>query len=90
MTPHEATRAIVLGVAKKHRIPIKEVFGPRRFRQFVRARHEAIRAVAEAKPHLSMPQLGAIFSRDHTTILYVLGRRGNSSRLSSLSDTGAT
>lgn len=51
-----------------------QVFSDSRDRRTVTARHAAICAVAEALPELSSKRLAEIFDRDHTTILYALGR----------------
>ena len=76
MTPHQRTPDIIREVAGRHGMTVGIVLSPRRSRRVVRCRYEAIRAVHEAKPHLSSPELGQIFGRDHTTILYALGRIG--------------
>lgn len=56
-----------------HDITFAELSGRRRDRHLVALRDEAIRIVADARPDLSLPQLGRIFGgRDHTTILHSL------------------
>jgi chromosomal replication initiation ATPase DnaA len=74
ITPHDSTRQIIQSVARLHQVKVAELMGRRRFRPIVRARQDAIRRVAEAKPHLSISQLGRIFDRDHSTILWAMGR----------------
>lgn len=44
----------------------------------VKARFAAIRAVKEANQSLSLPALGRVFHRDHTSIIYALEQAGAS------------
>lgn len=67
-----AARSIIAKIAYDHRMTVEMVTGPSRNKEFVEVRHKAIRAVADARPDLSLPQIGRIFKRDHTTILHVL------------------
>lgn len=75
MTPRARTMAIVETVAELHRIPVELVMcsGYRSW-PIVRARHEAIRTVAEKRPHLSYAQMATFFGCHHTTILFALRR----------------
>jgi len=60
-------RRIVLEVAKARHIPSREIMLRSRLRHIAAARTEAIfRCVAETQ--LSLPAIGRIFDRDHTTI----------------------
>jgi Bacterial dnaA protein helix-turn-helix len=64
---------IIRDIAKKHGITYADIIGPNRKRKFVMARHEAIHAVKQACPTISLPKLGRMFGgRDHTTILHAL------------------
>lgn len=67
-----AAREIIMRVAQWRGVPFAVIVGTRRTRHIVAARFEAIRAVADARPDLSLPQLGRIFNRDHTSILHAL------------------
>jgi chromosomal replication initiator protein len=74
-TPADHTRAMIADVARRHGLTYRDVVGPCRDQRTVRARREAIALVRQAKPHLSYPQLGRLFGRDHTTILHHLSMR---------------
>ncbi|MBX3751922.1 MAG: hypothetical protein KF897_17725, partial [Opitutaceae bacterium] len=54
--------------------------GASRTRHVVEARFEAIRLVRAARPDLSLPAIGRLFNRDHTTILHALKRAGTTVR----------
>lgn len=70
-------REIIAEVAHRHRITFADVIGSSRKKDIVRARTEAIRKVADAKPDWSMGHIGRIFGgRDHTTILWALKKTG--------------
>lgn len=51
-----------------------------RKRHLVIYRKELVKEVAVRYPHLSSTQLGRLFRRDHTTILYLLGRTKTAKR----------
>lgn len=60
-------RRIIVEVAKARRVPAREIMSRSRLRRIAAARTEAIfRCVAETQ--LSLPAIGRIFDRDHTTI----------------------
>lgn len=67
-----AAREIIMRVAKWRGVQFTAILGTQRTRHIVAARFEAIRAVADARPDLSLPQLGRIFNRDHTSIIHAL------------------
>lgn len=73
-TPAMFTRALIREVAERHGCTYADIMRRDRHRQFVDARAAAIKAVREARPHLSFPQLGRIFGVDHTTIMHHLNR----------------
>lgn len=60
---------IIAEVAAKHDLTVTSLKGERRTRPFVRARQEAFYRL-RAELRLSFPQIGAIFDRDHTTVLH--------------------
>jgi chromosomal replication initiation ATPase DnaA len=83
-------REIIMRVAKWRGVQFEAIIGPRRTRHIVAARFEAIRAVADARPDLSLPQLGRIFKRDHTSIIHALRATalpGEHHRISTEKDT---
>lgn len=66
---------IIGQIAAIHGTTARAILGRARPRYIIKARFAAIYAVHQAKPHLSLPQLGRIFGgRDHTTILNALKR----------------
>ena len=71
---------IVRWVAEMKGVTVDDILGNRRERQFVTARFDAIKAVADARPDLSLSQIGKIFNRDHTTIIHALNKRGGRSK----------
>lgn len=71
-----AARDIAAGVAALHGYTLAEIVGKRQNKEIIAARHDAIKAVADARPDMSLPQVGKIFHRDHTSILHALRKRG--------------
>lgn len=69
-------KRIIAQVAAEHGRTVADILGVSRLRVIVEARHDAIAAVHVAHPKMSLPRLGRIFGRDHTTILHVLRRKG--------------
>lgn len=70
-------RTIIREIADKHQVPVEAIFGHSRAWGIVQVRKECIRAVHRARPDLTTTQLGRIFNRDHSTVIYALrGRRG--------------
>lgn len=67
--PHGKAKLIVAGVARKHLVSVKDVFGPSRYKEHVAARHEAFWEI-KAQLLWSLPQIGRFFRRDHTTVLH--------------------
>ena len=74
-TPRGFTMAIIEEVARAHGVRVADILGPCRERPLVKARHEAIRRVHQARPNMSTPEIGRMFNRDHKTILSALGGR---------------
>lgn len=69
-------RQIIQMVATAKGFPLEEILGNSRNRSVVEARFDAIKAVADARPDMSTPQIGRIFGKDHTTIIHALSKRG--------------
>lgn len=68
-------RCIINRVAADHGVTYDDIVGPGRSALIVRARFEAIAAVAKANPRFNAPQIGRIFGgRNHTTILNALSQ----------------
>jgi chromosomal replication initiation ATPase DnaA len=63
-------------VARMHGCSYDEVMGQASRRYIVEARHAAYAAVKTKRPDYSLPMIGRIFDRHHTSILYGLKRRG--------------
>jgi chromosomal replication initiator protein len=60
-------RAIIEEVAAKYDVPVKDILSDRRAKVLIPPRHEAMyRCVAETP--LSLPAIGRVFHRDHTSI----------------------
>lgn len=65
-------KKVIEVVALKHDVLPEEILGVSRKKEIVKARHEAIFEVHRRFHKLSLPRLGQIFNRDHTTILHAL------------------
>lgn len=66
-------RIIVKLVSLRSGAKVDDIVGPRRDKAIVPVRQQAIRLIHSHCSHLSLPAIGRIFNRDHTTILYQLG-----------------
>lgn len=67
----EETPTAIARVALAHGVTVEEIMGEARDRRRSHARQHAYWEVRRLRPHLSLPQIGAIFGgRDHTTILH--------------------
>lgn len=71
-----SVRSIIAQVEREHGLPIGSIISPTRKAPVVKARFEAIVRAREARPDLSLPALGRIFRRDHTSILSALRKMG--------------
>jgi chromosomal replication initiation ATPase DnaA len=67
---------IIEKVAAFHGLPTEALTGNSRERVIIEARFDAIKAVADTRPDMSLTQIGKIFNRDHTSILHALKQRG--------------
>lgn len=65
-------RDIVKAIAAANGVKFGDIVGPRRNTSLVKIRFEAIRQVADLRSDLSLPALGRVFNRDHTSILHAL------------------
>lgn len=70
-------KEIIAHVAAQHGVPVAEIVGRRRSVPICAARHAAMKAVADRRPDLSLPQIGKYFGgRDHTTVLHAINKLG--------------
>ena len=69
-------RRILATVARMHGMTVEDLKGPRRTARVVRARQDAMAAVWLNCSKLSLPAIGRIMRRDHTTVLHALRQRG--------------
>jgi chromosomal replication initiator protein len=67
---------IIAGIAAEYGFTVSEITGPSRTRDVVMVRQLAMVEVRKRKPALSLPQIGRLFNRDHTTVLYALRKLG--------------
>ncbi len=74
--PKTPARQIIQQVAAAHGFTTEDVVGGGLKKKLVQARFDAIKAVADGRPDLSLPQIGHIFNRDHTSIIHALKKRG--------------
>lgn len=65
-------RAIIDLVSQAHGISYAEIMGRSRVNPIVAARQAAMFEVHKRRPDLTLPQLGKIFGKDHTTILHAI------------------
>jgi hypothetical protein len=69
-----SAKTIIAYVALRMGVSPVDIVGPRRTRELVAARRLAIQFVHDHCPHLTFAGIGRVFNRDHTTILWSLGR----------------
>lgn len=74
-TPFDA-RNLIARVACWHGYTLEDILGDCRARPLIQARFDAVAAVKTMHPDFSLPMLGRLFRRDHTTVLYALKQRG--------------
>lgn len=69
----DGAHKIIAEIAADEGLLLDHLLSARRFPNLVAARKRALGAVRKAYPWLSWPQLGAIFRRDHTSLMYLAG-----------------
>jgi chromosomal replication initiation ATPase DnaA len=74
--PRTGAQQIIADIAHKHGLTYADILSPSHRRKLVVARHDAIAAVKNAKPVISLEQLGRIFRRDYSSIRHALVQRG--------------
>ena len=62
-------RAILDECSAEFGVPVPEILSPWRDERLLPARHAAM-ALARRLTNLSLPQIGRVMRRDHTTIIY--------------------
>lgn len=67
---------IIRVVATKHGVSVTDIKSQTRTLHIVEARHEAMALVYRLRPDLSLPAIGRIFNRDHTSILHAVRKAG--------------
>ena len=63
---------VIRRIERAHRVTLKQMQGPQRYRPIVRARWALIAALRERG--WSLMRIGKFMNRDHTTVLYALRR----------------
>lgn len=74
--PRTEAQQIIADVAHAHGLTYADILSQSRRRKLVAARHDAIAAVKNAKPMISLEQLGRLFRRDYSSIRHALVQRG--------------
>lgn len=69
-------RQIIGAVSRICQVSHADIVGPRRTVYIVIPRQAAMVAVYIQCPHLSLPQIGSVFRRDHTTVLHAIRKLG--------------
>ena len=70
----DSIKAIITTIAAKHGLTYDDVVGTRRYKKIYLARKEAYHKVYELKPNMSLSAIARHFNKDHTSLLYALGR----------------
>jgi chromosomal replication initiation ATPase DnaA len=70
--PVARAKAICHEIAARHLIPYADIFGPRRSKHVVAARHEAFKSIYLACPEWSILKMGQFFNKDHSSVVIAL------------------
>lgn len=76
-TPREIRMAVIEEVADRHGVPVEEVMGGRRDKRIAQARRASMAAIKARFPNDTLPMIGRLFNRDHTTVLHALRKGAN-------------
>lgn len=80
MTPHDSTILLINEAVAPFGLTYRDMRAKRRTRAVAWPRQMAMARVREARPAMSLPQMGALFGgRDHTTVLH--GIRAHEARM---------
>lgn len=74
-TPLIRAKAIVSEIAERHAISVAEIYGERRAKHIIDARHEAMAAVVASTPEWSLAHIARHFNKDHSSLLHVLKKQ---------------
>lgn len=74
ITSKTEVRKMVAEAAEEFGLFEDEIYSKQRNKCVVFARHVVIHRLRKRFPHWSFPQIGRAVGRDHTTVMYVLGR----------------
>ncbi len=72
--PRTRSQEILVAVATKHHLTVRDLIGRRRFPHHVAARLDAMQQIKKAWPHATNVQIGLIFNRNATTIMDMLAK----------------
>ncbi|MFU0503634.1 helix-turn-helix domain-containing protein [Pseudaminobacter sp. NGMCC 1.201702] len=75
-TPKDELLDIIDKVARMHGSTFRAVMSKCRTDKIAHARQACICAVKEARPGMSLPQIGRVFGVDHSSVLHSLKKRG--------------
>lgn len=73
-TRRDEVKALLRAVADAHGVNVEAMLGRGRFAALVAARRAAMAMLAAAPWRWSSTQIGALFGRHHSGVLYLLGR----------------
>ncbi len=68
----KSPETIITEICERRGVSVRRVRGKRRSMELVAARVEIIRALHAARPKLSLPAIGYLLRRHHTTVLHHL------------------
>lgn len=74
----KSVRQIICDVAIEHGVRVDDILGVTRNAKITKARHAAIYRARQERPDMSLPQIGRVFRRDHTSILHAIRKIENS------------
>lgn len=74
--PRNELKHIIDLIARMHGVTYKQVISKGRVTRIAQARQAAMCAVKQARPGISLPKIGRLFDRDHTTVIASMQRRG--------------
>lgn len=77
-----SVRSIIARIEVEYGLPEGSIVSGSRKAPVVKARFEAMARAREARPDLSLPALGRIFQKDHTTLIHALRKMGVQTRRS--------
>lgn len=75
-TKRQSGMEIIRQFCALNNVSVDVVFGPSRYRPVVKLRQLAMVEVYRRRPDLSLPQIGRLFNRDHTTIIHAVKKHG--------------